>query len=222
LIVKDVPRHVVADGRSEYDRWRLARLDAIASGGQPSLRVDTVRQWSGVAGNALPAGAAPHQVQIVTIPAAAAASGRRSGAGLGALVHAVLAAAPFDAGRSDLESLAEVEARLAGLDQHDARAAAATAERVLRHDLLRRAASADARGACRRETPVTLTLEDGTILEGIVDLAFEDEGVWTVIDYKTDRELETGEDAYRRQIAIYAAAIERATGAPARGMLVRV
>jgi len=25
LIVKDVPKHVIADGRSRYDRWHLAR-----------------------------------------------------------------------------------------------------------------------------------------------------------------------------------------------------
>ena len=32
LIVKDVPKHVVADGRSRYDRWQLARHDARAQG----------------------------------------------------------------------------------------------------------------------------------------------------------------------------------------------
>ena len=47
--------------------------------------------------------------------------------------------------------------------------------------------------------------------------------MWTVVDYKTDRELATeGEDRYRRQVALYATAIARATGRPARGVLVRV
>ena len=38
LIVKDVPKHVVADGRGRYDRWHLARDDARAAGAVPSLR----------------------------------------------------------------------------------------------------------------------------------------------------------------------------------------
>ena len=47
----------------------------------------------------------------------------------------------------------------------------------------------------------------------VVDLAFEENGVWTVVDYKTDREIESeGEDRYRRQIALYATAIANATG----------
>ena len=108
-------------------------------------------------------------------------------------------------------------------DAESTRSRRRVVERVLAHDLLARARSADERGACRRETPVTLTLDDGTLVEGIVDLAFEEDGVWTVVDYKTDRDIATaGEEQYRRQLALYAAAIERATGAPAVGVLVRI
>ena len=32
-------------------------------------------------------------------------------------------------------------------------------------------------------------MADGMMVEGIADLAFEDQGVWTVVDYKTDREI---------------------------------
>jgi ATP-dependent helicase/nuclease subunit A len=66
-------------------------------------------------------------------------------------------------------------------------------------------------------------MPDGTQVEGVVDLAFEENGVWTVVDYKTDRELQTaGEGRHRRQVALYAAAIARATGAPAKGVVVRL
>jgi ATP-dependent helicase/nuclease subunit A len=76
---------------------------------------------------------------------------------------------------------------------------------------------------CRRETPLTLSLPDGSLVEGVVDLAFEEHGVWTVIDYKTDRELAAaGEDRYRRQVALYASAVAQATGKPAVGILIRV
>ena len=44
LIVKDVPKNVIADGRSRYDRWLLNRADARESGSVPSLRVQTVHE----------------------------------------------------------------------------------------------------------------------------------------------------------------------------------
>ena len=70
---------------------------------------------------------------------------------------------------------------------------------------------------------MTLTLPDGTLVEGIVDLAFEEQGDWTVVDYKTDREVAAaGEERYRRQVAFYAAAMAGATGAPASAIVVRV
>ena len=44
LIVKDVARDVVADGRTRYDRWRLARADARAAGASPSLAACELRR----------------------------------------------------------------------------------------------------------------------------------------------------------------------------------
>src|SRR5204863_3854682 len=100
---------------------------------------------------------------------------------------------------------------------------ASAVERLLTHEVLIRARAAEARGACRRETPVTYTLADGAMIEGVVDLAFEEAGEWTVVDYKTDREIAaSGEDRYRRQVALYASAIAQATGKPAAGVLVRI
>ena len=65
-------------------------------------------------------------------------------------------------------------------------------------------------------------MPDGTMVEGIVDLAFEEDGQWAVVDYKTDRELAAdGEERYRRQIAFYMSAIRQATGMPATGVLVQ-
>ncbi len=46
LIVKDVPKHVVADGRSRYDRWRLARADALDAGRVPSIDIRTAREYT--------------------------------------------------------------------------------------------------------------------------------------------------------------------------------
>ena len=121
------------------------------------------------------------------------------------------------------DAIARVEARLLGVAEDDAVAAAVVTERVLAHELIARARNAAARGACRRETPVTSMLDDGTLVEGIVDLAFEEPDGWTIVDYKTDREIAAaGEERYRRQIALYAAAIARATDRPTSAVLVRI
>jgi ATP-dependent helicase/nuclease subunit A len=134
-----------------------------------------------------------------------------------------LAEAPFGSTRETLTDLVAVKARVLGLSDEEAAAAIAVVERLMTHDVLVRARAADARGACRRETPVTFTLPDGTMIEGVVDLAFEEAGEWTVVDYKTDREIAaTGEDRYRRQVALYASAIAHATGQPAHAVLMRV
>ena len=219
LIVKDVPRTVVADGRSRYDRWRLARADAREAGAAASIVVKTAREWSGDAGSTLTSASA---VEVVAI-GRRAESDRPGGAAFGVLVHGVLAQARFGATRAALEDLASVEARLLGLADADAIAAADIAATVFAHDLLVRARAADAMGACRRETPITWTAPDGTMIEGVVDLAFEERGEWIVVDYKTDREIAAaGEEQYRRQVALYAEAIAGTTGRSASGVLVRV
>jgi ATP-dependent exoDNAse (exonuclease V) beta subunit len=224
LIVKDVPRQVIADGRTRYDQWRLARQDARDAGSQPSLSLATVREWAADATHQMPAMADPSAISIVNVtPPPSDADGRAGGAAFGLLVHTVLAQASFDASRADLDTIAGVEARILGLSDADADAAADATQRVFAGDLIARARAATARGSCRRETAVACTLDDGTLLEGIVDLAFEEDGRWQVVDFKTDREIDAlGEERYRRQVALYAAAIQQATGVTAAGILVRL
>jgi ATP-dependent exoDNAse (exonuclease V) beta subunit len=151
-----------------------------------------------------------------------ATADRSAGVGFGLLAHELLAQAPFDATRGDLLEQARLHTRLLALPDEDASAAADAVHRVLQHKLLRTARAADLRGACRRETPVTIKTDDGVLTEGVVDLAFEEEGRWTVVDYKTDRELALGEERYRRQLALYALAIGRATGQPVSAVLLRL
>jgi len=76
---------------------------------------------------------------------------------------------------------------------------------------------------------VALRLPDGSLAEGVVDLAFREPAdaargaaEWTVVDFKTDRELETRRVEYARQVALYAEAVTRATGEPARPVLLVV
>jgi ATP-dependent helicase/nuclease subunit A len=179
--------------------------------------VQTAKEWADQA-----TAAEPRDVAVLNIATPGDAE-RGGGAAFGALVHVVLSQAPFDAPVDQLESLAQIEARVLGMSDHDAAAAARLARKVLSHDLLVRDRAADYRGACRRETPVTCRMPDGTVVEGIVDLAFEEGGAWVVIDYKSDRVLAgEGEERYRRQIGFYVSAIRQATGLPASGILVRI
>ena len=45
---------------------------------------------------------------------------------------------------------------------------------------------------------------------------------WVVVDFKTDRELDVALDVYRCQVQLYAQMVARATGAPARAVLMRI
>jgi ATP-dependent helicase/nuclease subunit A len=224
LIVKDVPRDVIADGRTRYDRWRLARDEARESAAMPSIAVKTVREWAADAEAIDPTGAAPPDVTVIDLPGTVSGSGpeRSGGQAFGTLVHAVLAQAPFDANDAEIRRIAALEARVLGLSEADATVAAMVVKRVFAHDIVRRASAAAARGACHRETPVTCTMPNGTLIEGVVDLAFEEQGHWYVVDYKTDRDLAAeGEEQYRRQVGLYTSAIALATGHPASGVVIR-
>jgi hypothetical protein len=223
LIVKDVAKHVIADGRSQYDQWLLARSDARDAGEQPSIPVATVREVIEQATSVSPAIAAIAQrVQIVDLRETAHEH-RHGGAGFGLLVHTLLSRVPFEPSADTIDSLADMHGRVLGLHEEEVREAVSITRRLLAHDLWRRASHADARGACRRETAVTFQLDDGMLVEGVVDLAFEDGGTWTVVDYKSDRELATaGEEQYRHQVALYASAIEHATSRPVIPVLVRL
>jgi hypothetical protein len=216
LIVGDAEA-VVADRRGRYDRCRRALTRA--AGSTPSLVVETTREWAGPPrrsdrearpGELRKSGPSKLAVDAARIVMAHVARvdghDRPRGAGFGSLVHAVLARVPFEADRSAIAALSTVEARILGLEDDDAAAASSVVGRVLAHDVGVRARAAESRGACRRETPVTYMLPDGTLLEGIVD--------------KTDREVATlGEEQYRRQVALYASAIARATGAQCDGIV---
>ena len=68
-------------------------------------------------------------------------------------------------------------------------------------------------------------LDDGMVVEGIVDVAFREDGptrAWVVVDYKTDFEIAGRLEEYRNQVGLYALAISRATGELARGTLLRM
>jgi ATP-dependent exoDNAse (exonuclease V) beta subunit len=92
---------------------------------------------------------------------------------------------------------------------------------VLRHPLVEAARAAERDGRCHRELPLTM-LDGDLLLEGVADLAFERDGVMTVVDFKTDRPDPETLDRYARQVRTYAAAVQRATGKAVRPVLLQV
>jgi ATP-dependent exoDNAse (exonuclease V) beta subunit len=218
LIVKDVAPEIVESGLAAYNAWRARREQALATGSRSSVAVRTVTQAAKTVGEAGPDVTLPN-VDIIALPRAA---NRASGPRFGALVHAVLASVPLDGDLGAIQRLATIHGRILGAAKEEIAAAVEGVQIALAHpvfDLVRRAAQ---RGRCRREVPITWRDTDGMLIEGVVDLAFEQAQGWTVIDFKTDEEFRGNELAYRRQVGMYAAAIHAANGAEVSALLMRV
>ncbi len=224
ILAADAEGTHAAEGEEAHARWQGARGEALARGREPSLRVAAVTALAATgpeAGEALP------DVRVEEV--AAVRDGRPGGVRFGSLVHAVLASVSLGDAASGVRAIAEGQGRVLGATAAEVGAAAEAAVVALAHPLLRRAAAAADHGGLRRETPVALRLPDGSLAEGVVDLAFREpadaergEGGWIVVDFKTDRELETRRGEYARQVALYAEAVASATGEPARPVLLVV
>ena len=160
------------------------------------------------------------QILIETVPRTVAK--RPFGRRFGALVHSLLAGVDLNCTRADIDSAAALHGRLVNATPEEIGAAATTVVDTLSNPIMRRAAAIGS-GSLRREVPIMLRLDDGTLAEGVVDLSFLEEGPdfagWTVVDFKTDLEFESGRAEYSAQVALYAEAIEKATNSTARGIL---
>ena len=215
LLSKDTPEEVVEVDLDTYRVWRRSRDETVRRAAEPSLVVETATDRAD-------RGAGRPKVEVIQLPVGA---DRPSGMRFGSLVHAVLATVPFDGTVAPID-VARLHGRTLGATQDEITATAAAVTTTLAHPLLRRADEAMRRGDCRREVPVAARDDDGTLVEGVVDLTFfeviDDAGTWTVVDFKTDRELEIALDVYKRQVATYAGMITRATGQPAVPVLIRV
>ena len=206
-----------------HGEWQASRARVREASGAPSLRVVTATE------HALAMAAATDTTDAigsataseVTVESVRIDFSRPHGKRFGTLVHAVLSVVDLNSDRAGVEAVAELQGRVLSATEEEVAAATETVARALAHPLLRRASAA--RGSLRRETPVAMELEDGLLVEGVVDLAFLDEsGSWTVVDFKTDFEIEGRIDEYRNQVALYGLAISQATSRPVNGVLLRV
>jgi ATP-dependent exoDNAse (exonuclease V) beta subunit len=240
ILAADEAGTVAEEGVRAHAKWQEARRDALARGSRPSL---DVRSVTALAAAEAGAGAeaprpisleAPRPVSLEALrpvsleEVSTDRSGRPGGKRFGTLVHAVLAAVDLTADEPATLATARVAGRLVGASAEEVSAAATAVRAALAHPLLERAARAAGAGDLRRETPVLLQ-RDGILVEGVVDLAFRETdgppgegGRWTVVDFKTDREIGERRGAYEAQVRLYLEAVEAATREPAAGVLLVV
>jgi len=135
----------------------------------------------------------------------------RAGTNVGRAVHAVLQSVDLATGQG-LEDTARAQAAAEGVPQREAEIVSLIGV-ALESETVKRAVAS---GRWWREVPVGAPVGE-TVLEGFIDLLFEEEGDLVVVDYKTDS-LETEEEIaersghYRIQAGAYALALQEATG----------
>ncbi len=190
-----------------YEAWRTERVETIARAATPQFDVFLASE----------AEKAPEGAAAVEYVVARAGSGL--GRRFGALVHAVLRDVALDAEAAAVRRSAEGNARVLGAPVAEVDAACVAVETALEHPLLVRARMAE---RCHREYPFTLGLDGGRLLEGVIDLAFVEDGAWVIVDFKTDADVSLRRAQYERQLQWYAFAIGRLTGIPARAVLLGI
>jgi ATP-dependent exoDNAse (exonuclease V) beta subunit len=227
ILVQD-ERDVASRSVRAHTDWVRARAERITRGTEPSVRVHTPTELAEAAEEAgdepgFSTGPAPGPpVPIVVEDTDIARAGRPHGKRFGTLVHAVLADIPLDADAEVVRHSVALHGRMVGATTEEFAAAEAAVKAALRHPLLREAAASP---DCRREVPLTTVAGDGTLVEGTADLAFRDLHPvphWTVVDFKTDLELDGAQARYEAQVGWYVRAVEAATGELAEGVLLRV
>jgi ATP-dependent helicase/nuclease subunit A len=212
-LLKEVDATVVERDLRAYTEWRDQHRGTLSKGAQPSLNVQTASERARAELN-LETG----DVRVVEIAGGARPFGPR----FGSLVHVVLATIPLDGDTEQIRASTQLHGRILGAPVDEIEAAVATVTAALQHPLMERARKAAACGACHREVPLTLREDNGTLIEGLADLAFREDGKWIVVDFKTDQELAGALERYRRQVAIYATAISKATSSISEAFLFRL
>ena len=203
----DLRALALADGADALaESWEAERRQLIESGAWRPFAPLAVTAWA--------AEEAPPPV----VPAGAALGGRS----FGRLVHEILEWIPLDAAdpQEVASGIAAARAPLHGLGPEQAAEAGAAVARVLASPVLERA-----RASSQVLRELKLWFPDGArLLEGKVDLVFEEQGALVIVDYKT--EAVSDEQALMQaahhapQLQIYGRGLAQATGLKVRERLV--
>jgi len=142
------------------------------------------------------------------------------GIAMGLWVHRILQVLPFDSDQAGLELIARCEAAV--LFGEDPQAAQLQDALRLVSNFLHSPLANQIRQArmVLREFPIIFELNN-QLLKAKLDLAFEDDSGWTILDYKSDRQPSVESvEAYSTQISLYARAWQLLTGEiPRRALL---
>lgn len=148
------------------------------------------------------------------------------GAGRGTAFHKVMELLDFGEAAEPVEKQMEEMLRAGTLAPEYAKAVSIPAIRAfLSTDLAKRMTAAGQSGRLYREQPFVLGLpadelngkfpaDELVLIQGVIDVYFEEDGELVVADYKTDRVENGGElsEKYRKQLEYYARALQQLTG----------
>lgn len=154
-------------------------------------------------------------------PSEAVAVASPTGRHFGSLVHQVLEWVDLaSASADDVHRIAAARAPFYGLDEESGRRAGEAAAAALALPVMTRA-----RDARRIWRELPLSFPDGSdLIEGVIDLVFEEEGGLVIVDYKTDRitaEQAVAQAAHHApQLQLYGRGLAQAWGVPVKERLV--
>jgi ATP-dependent exoDNAse (exonuclease V) beta subunit len=214
LLVEDEQSREAAQATARaHQQWKERRDQLLGSASAPSMQVKTVTALAAEA-------SAPEPVELLSVEPRE--RDRPGGKRFGTLVHAVLGEVDLRAAGDAIRQATAAQGRLVGATEEEVQTAARAVSAALQHPLLGQAAQSS---DCRRNTSVLHRLTDGTIVEGIIDLAFREDlpsgALWTVVDFKTDAR-GADQKQYAAQLRLYCSAISAATGDPTRAVLLSV
>ena len=191
-----------------YREWKELREKVNAAGQRKQFEVFVATE----------AGQAPADFSVaVRFEAVKKTAGRSTGPRFGTLVHIILRDVALDG--NDIDQLAKVHGRVLGATAQEIEHAAEAAAAALKHPMLERARRSK---LYRRELPILLKLENNRVLEGVIDLAFEENGTWHVVDFKTDADIGSSRSRYEHQLRWYCLALARLNKAPVEAHLLNV
>ncbi|MFN7996304.1 MAG: UvrD-helicase domain-containing protein [Bryobacteraceae bacterium] len=200
------PAERAAAGIEQYKQWRLNRQQSVENAQAPSFRLVSP---TGDIEN-------PPERHAVRVESVAGRAPRPGGTRFGTLVHAIMRDMDLLGSPDQIDSLARVHGRMLRATEEERLAAVAAVGAAWVHPLLARARVST---QCHRELPIHLSLEDGRLLEGAVDLAFVEKDRWVVVDFKSD----SGEvSRYERQMHWYLYALAKLSGRAVAGYLFKV
>jgi ATP-dependent helicase/nuclease subunit A len=175
-----------------YNAWKSRRATILQNGTKPSFQIVVATDAASGQGVKIP-------VEIISI---ALGGSRTRGRRFGSLVHSIIMDADFDSDPVALQRLAVAHASRLSSPEEEIESAVGVVASILEHAILKAAAGA---AVAHREYPFLFRDEHGVIVEGNIDLVYQQNDEWIIVDFKTgpaDRK------EYRRQVELYGQALQ--------------